>query len=111
MNNQSLVLRYFQSWQEPVDFEKMYDCLYIHVKIDAGIFQFNNRDDFMQFITTNSVPWKDVVLISSIYNDTQAAILYEGINTATNQKMRVSEHIKVENNKITHIESVITGID
>ncbi len=110
MDLESLVMKYFNSWQSPTDFEEMADCLTPTMTIDAGIFHFDNREAFVNFCTQNPTPWKEVTLLSSIYSDGKAAIMYEGVNTANNQRMRVSEHLEITDGKISDIKTVITAL-
>ncbi len=110
MTSKELVLKYFHSWQQPADFQELASCLSENFVINAGFFQFNNRPDFIQFLEANPTPWKEVILLSSFFEESFAAILYEGVNTATNQKMRVSEHIQLENGKIKEVQTVIAQV-
>ena len=111
MNHEEITLKYFNSWQAPADFDELASYLTNNFKIDAGLFSFSSKEDFVQFLKANPTPWKDVRLLSSIYSEDGAAILYEGINTATNAKMRVAEHIQFEGMRIAKIYTVITQLD
>ena len=111
MKSKELVLKYFNSWQEPADFQETADCLSENFKIDAGFFSFDNKNSLIQFFESNPAPWKNVKMLSSFFGDNFSAILYEGTNTVNNKKMRVSEHIKIENAKITEIFTVIAELN
>lgn len=111
MDYKNITLKYFNSWQEPADFEELSSCLADNFRIDAGFFKFNGKEEFIQFLKSNHSPWKDVKLLSSIFSENNAAILYEGINVDTNKKMRVSEHIHFITNYIAEISTVITQLD
>ena len=110
MNTEQLVLKYFQSWQEPANFEEMKESLASNMKINSGFFAFQDRSTFMSFIQQNSTPWNNITLISSFFSENFAAILYEGVNAETNQKMRVSEHLTISKGKIKTIETVIAQV-
>lgn len=110
MTNQTLVMKYFESWQQPANFTISAECLSENFTIDSGFFKFNSREGFIKFLSANPTPWKEVRLLSSIFCDDTSTLLYEGINTANNQRMRVAEHIKTNNGLITSIQTVITQL-
>lgn len=111
MKNKKTTLKYFNSWQEPADFDELSSCLAEDFRIDAGFFAFNGKKEFIEFLKSNPTPWKEVKLLSSIFSENASAILYEGINTANNKKMLVSEHIQFTDKKIVEIQTVITQLD
>jgi len=109
-DTKSLVIQYFQSWQEPADFELLAECVSEDVHFDAGFFNSQGRDAFVGFCAQNPTPWRDVHLLHAVYNDNQAAILYSGINTATGKRMQVSEHLTLESGKICDIKTTIAEV-
>ena len=111
MNTKELVLKYFNSWQQPADFNAMASCLSEHLKVNSGFFKFDSRENFIHFLKANPAPWKGVKLLSSFFHEEDASILYEGINTGMNRKMRVSEHISISEGKIIDIQTVIAQLD
>ncbi|WP_282081504.1 hypothetical protein [Aquimarina algiphila] len=110
MTTESLTLQYFNSWQDVVNFDETATCLHDHVKIDLGFFKTDNKIEFIEMMSNNPVPWKDVNLIFSKYTEDFACIIYEGINTQNNIKMRVSEALKIKDDKIIAIHSVISQL-
>ncbi|MCG8308031.1 MAG: nuclear transport factor 2 family protein [Cytophagales bacterium] len=111
MNSEELVLKYFNSWQEPADFREMESCLSEDLVIESGFFAFRNRNDFVSFLRHNPAPWKDVKLIASVFDPEHSAIVYEGVNTADHKKMRVAELIKISGGKIIEIQTVISQLN
>ena len=111
MDNKETTLKYFHSWQGPTDFDELSAYLVDGFKIDTGFFSFENKTEFIQFPRSNPAPWRDVNLLSSIFSGNESAILYEGINKATNKKMRVSEHIKCRDGNMSEIHKVIAQLD
>ena len=110
MTGKELVLKYFHSWQEPADFEELASCLADGFRIDAGFFAFADRDSFIAFLRSNPAPWKEVTLLASIFSEDKSAILYEGINTENDKRMRVSEIIRIKDSTITEVYTVIAEI-
>lgn len=111
MNNEALVLKYFHSWQVPADFDELSSCLSNTFSIDAGFFSFTDKERFISFLKENPTPWKEVNLISSMYTSNRAAMLYEGVNTENEKKMRVAELIQIEGGLITDVQTVITELN
>lgn len=111
MTTEELTLKYFHSWQVPTDLDELASCLSTDFRIDAGFFAFQDRERFIQFLEVNSTPWKDVTLLHSFYGEDYAAILYEGVNTTTLQKFRVSEHILLRAGLITEVKTVIAALN
>lgn len=110
MNTEQLVLKYFQSWKEKGSLDEMNECLSSDLKINSGFFEFESSASFIGFLDEHFTPWKDISLISSFFSEGFAAILYEGVNSETNQKMRVSEHLTISDGKIKTIETVIAQV-
>ena len=105
-----LVMKYFNSWQEPSDFKEMRECLSENFYLDAGIFNFSSADDFVKISEENGSPWKDVKLLESIFYENKAAIIYEGAEKKSDSIFRVSEFIEVNDGKIQKILSNITPL-
>lgn len=105
-----LVETYFNSWQEPADFGQTASCLHDDITVDMGFFKTDDKAAFIGMMSHNPVPWKDVNLLYSKYSENFACIVYEGINTANDQKMRVSEAIEIKEDKITSIFAVIAQL-
>ncbi|MEO9870456.1 hypothetical protein [Ekhidna sp.] len=110
MNTQELVLKYFNSWQEPADFDETAACLHDQVAVDLGFFKSNHKAEFIGMMSMNPSPWKDMDLLFSKYIGDFACIIYEGIDTQNNAKMRVSECLEVQDNLIVSVSSVITQL-
>ncbi|MEO9884211.1 MAG: hypothetical protein ABJR05_08045 [Balneola sp.] len=104
MNTEKLVLKYFQSWKEKGSLNEMNESLYL--KINSGFFESGRSASFIGFLEEHFTPWNNITLISSFFSENFAAILYEGVNAETNQKMRVSEHLTISKGKIKTIETV-----
>lgn len=110
MTTEQLVLKYFQSWKEKGHLDEMDECLSPDLKINSGFFEFDSSASFIGFLEEHFTPWKNITLISSFFSEDFAAILYEGVNAETNQKMRVSEHLTISKGKIKNIETVIAQV-
>ena len=110
MKTKELVQKYVNSWQEPTNFEETATCLHDDVTADLGFFKANSKAEFIGMMSHNPVPWKEVNLIFSKYIEDFACLVYEGVNTATNTKMRVSEALEIEDGKIITVHSVISQL-
>ncbi len=92
-----LVLNYFNSWQQQ-NWDQLRDCLAEHFSLDSLSMGFNNRDEFVEFCK-NGPKWSDVKLLDSLFSDSQATLLYEGV-TDTGHKIRVAEFLRLDSNKL-----------
>ena len=93
-----VVLTYFNSWQNK-EWDVLRRCLANTFKIDGGKIQFRNIDEFIAFCQ-NGPSWSKVTLLDSIFQEKQAALLYEG-ETPTGEKIRVGEFLTLDQDKIT----------
>ena len=101
-----LVLTYWRSWQTS-DWEGLRDCL--ADTFDMGGMPMD-ADEFTAMCESGT-PWKDVELLSSVFDGDLGAIIYEGTDSKSGNRMRVSEHAKVVDGKITHITALIAPRD
>jgi ketosteroid isomerase-like protein len=53
--------------------------------------------------------WQDVHLIHEVHTDDSGALLYEGTNASTGQRMQASEFLKVSGGKIENIRGAVIG--
>lgn len=104
-STKELVLSYFQSWQKQ-NWTQMQDCLTSDFILDSGMLQFKNREDFIEFCKEGP-RWSQVHLIQSLFQEGQAAILYEG-SSLDGHKLKVSEFLTIENGKIRKSLAVIS---
>jgi hypothetical protein len=110
MITKEIVMRYFQSWQVGDSMDKLKDCLCEDFILDSGLVKFDSRDNFMNYLKEEPPKLIDVNLIAEIYDKDTAAILYEGYEIKSKQKMRVSEFITIENGLIKKVQSIVSSI-
>lgn len=102
-----LILKYFHSWQEPLDINEFRRCLDDNVVFDAGNMKIEGGDKLVEMIKSTESPWKDVTLLESMFQENQGTIFYEGIDKKTGSKTRVAEHITIANGRIAKIIAAI----
>ena len=102
------VYAYWQGWQTK-DFTGMRAALADEVVADAGLFRVEGADKFVA-MCADGPAWRDVEMLDEMYGENHAAILYEGINTANEQRMRVAELIRLEGGKIMEIQSCLSPL-
>ncbi|MDX0133445.1 nuclear transport factor 2-like protein [Sinorhizobium meliloti] len=105
MNAKKVVENYLQAWQQG-DAKKLRSLI-----ADKGIFGSSQLsadglvDDMMR-----RPAWRDVRIVSEIYDKAgNAAILYEGTDVQTGQRVRSSEFIWVDNGLIASFDGLIVG--
>ncbi len=99
---------YWRGWQTK-DFTAMRAALADEVVADAALFRVEGADRFVA-MCADGPAWREVVMVDELYTEGHAAILYEGINTANEQRMRVAELIRLEDGKITEIQSCLSPL-
>jgi len=99
MTNKDLVLKFWNSWQQPADWEEMRSCLADNYQFDAGMFHCKNAEEAVGIAQMGN-PWKEVKLLDIVCTEDQAAIIYQGTDTVSGAKFRVSEFLKIAQGKI-----------
>ena len=99
---------YWRGWQTK-DFTGMRAALADEVVADAGLFRVDGADKFVAMCAEGPA-WRDVEMLDELYGEDHAAILYEGINTGNEQRMRVAELIRLEGGKIASIQSCLSPL-
>jgi len=103
-----LVLKYFHSWQNPADFDEMGGYLAEDIVFDRNGHQLQGVEAVIGMLMQNPTPWKEVQLLDAVFSSDQAVLVYQGVNTATNQKIRVAEHLHLANLQITKVTAVLS---
>ncbi len=107
MNSKDLVLKYFNSWQQPSDFDEMRACVSDDVTFNGGeMMKVTGGDALKQMVSANPDPWTDVILLKSYFGDNQAVLFYEGRNSH-NKTTRVAEYLTITNGRISDIVAVM----
>lgn len=106
-----LVLKYFHSWREPVDSQAFRSCLSDDVVFDNGQASVSGADELTRRVGSTASAWKDVVLLASTFEESQAALFYEGTDRGSGKRVRVAEHVAVENGRIKQIRAAISPAD
>ena len=87
------------------DFKHLRSVLADHGKFGhAGL----SADAFVESIKKGPA-WHNVQLIKSVYSGNGAAILYEGTNANSGQRMQASEFLDVSGGKIESVRGAIVG--
>lgn len=107
MTCEEVVLKYWNAWQVPADFEAMEGCLAPDVRLDMGAFQATSAAEFRAIVESNPTPWAEVTLLDSHFGADSGTIVYEGTNTGTGVRTRVAELCRVSEGRITHITAVL----
>lgn len=104
-STKELVLRYFNSWQHQ-DWETMRSCLADTLDFEGpdGQARAMPADEFTAFCSKGS-PWREVELIDSMFADGHASLLYQGVDTKNDSKVRVGEFVTVEGGKIARLRA------
>ena len=106
METRAVVEAYFESWSS-LCWDRMRECL-------ADRIEFNGTEHDADAFTkgcANGVAWKEVTLIETVICGDKAALLYDGVDTASGTKMRVGEFLTLDDGKIRSIRAAIMVLD
>ncbi|MDX1520819.1 MAG: nuclear transport factor 2 family protein [Anaerolineae bacterium] len=103
----TLVLRYFEAWQEPADFDELRRCLADHARFDVGHLVIEDGDALPALIAQSGSPLHGVTLIKSLFLPDQAVLFYDGYEKSTGRKIRFAEFIEVEDGLIANVTAAI----
>lgn len=106
-STREIVLKYFHAWQAPSDWEAFRSCLAENVVFNSGGGDLVGADALLSMIRDAATPWKEVKLVSSLFQDGEVALMYDGVAEDTGAKFRVAEHIQVQDGKISNIAAAI----
>lgn len=90
-----VILAYWTSWQDQ-DWDRMRSSL-----ADDLVFgdQSMKREQFIQFCQQGN-PWDDVELIDSIFTAEGGALVYEGTDRGSKERIRVAEIVRVDAGRV-----------
>lgn len=100
---ESLVLRYWRSWQGESDWAEMRACLADELDTEHGPFP----ADQLVTMASSGNPWMDVELVDAVYTADQAALYYRGTDTASGDVVNVAEFLTVAGGKIVKLRGIL----
>ncbi len=107
MSTKELILKYWQSWQQPADFDEMERCLADEVTLDFAGMPMEGAKAVRQMVEASPDPWTDVKLIDAVYTTDGGALIYEGTSSKSGARVRVAEVLHVEGDRIVRGSTVI----
>ncbi len=99
---EALVLAYWKSWQKK-EWAEMRSYLADTLQLCGAPVP---ADVFTDACKKGNA-WRDVHMVEAQYNQDGAALLYEGVDTVSGAKMKVSELLRVAHGKIVALRSVV----
>ena len=99
MTTKEIIMNYWNSWQSHSNWGETRKLMKDDFKFDAGVFKTDTADQLIEMMK-NGNPWKDVELLDFVVNGNKGALIYEGIDSITNSKIRIAEIITVEGHKV-----------
>ncbi len=99
-----LVMDYWRSWQGATpDWSTMRAALADEIDTAAGVV----AADALVAIARGGTPWRDVELVESVVTDDRAALLYRGVDTASDEVVDVAEFLTVAGGRITRLRGIL----
>lgn len=109
MNTEEIVLAYWKSWHNHNNWETTRSLMQDDFKMDAGFFKTDNADQLIEMMKMGN-PWKDITLIDILTSGEKTSLTYEGVDSVTGNKIRISEVISVRDGKVASCLSTISTI-
>ncbi len=99
MSTEEIILGYWKSWQDHENWEETRSYMKDDFQFDAGLFKASSADELVAMMKMGN-PWKDIVLLDKAISENKGALIYEGVDTVTNAKIRIAEVITVKDGKV-----------
>ena len=106
MNAEQIILKYWNSWQEPADFDEMQSCLADDIELNFAGQEVKGAAAFRAMVEASADPWRDVKLIDSHFGDDGGSIIYEGTSSKQGARIRVAEIVHVRDGRIVGATAV-----
>lgn len=106
MTSEEVIRAYWQSWQEPADFDAMESFLADDVVFDAGFGRLAGSTAFRAMVEENPEPWLDVRLVDAAFWEDGGTIVYEGTGSSSGIRNRIAELLRVDGDRITSVTAV-----
>jgi hypothetical protein len=100
----SIALEYFNAWKSK-EFDKAADCLSENISFEMPINEYTNKQAFMQAVKFTGAAASEIKLLAEFENENEALLLYDMVVNPIGN-MRIAEHFKISNGKITMIRHV-----
>jgi hypothetical protein len=104
---ETVVMKYWKSWQDDPDWEGMRSCFSDQIVYDTDGIRLEGADESIRIMQQNPDPWKDVIMLKSIFSNDTAVLVYEGTSIKDEKRLRVCEFIDLKDGLIHFITVVM----
>jgi limonene-1,2-epoxide hydrolase len=98
------VLEYFKAWNNK-NFKEAANLLSDNIAFEMPINSYGNKNEFMQAVQFIASASTNIKIIAKFGDETEAVLLYD-VTLAPIGNLRITEHFKVEKNKIVFIRHI-----
>lgn len=109
MEPKELILKYWKSWQNHGNWEETRSLMKDNMVFDTGIFKTDSADQLIQLMQKGD-PWQAIKLLDLVIEGNKGTLIYEGINSVNQSKIRIAEILTVEDGKIANCLASISVI-
>ncbi|MCB0761820.1 MAG: hypothetical protein KDC12_09890 [Flavobacteriales bacterium] len=95
MNSKQIALDYWNAWQKPNNWSEVRSMMADDFTFDSGALQTDTADEIVKLMKKGN-PWEDVQLRECVAEGGKVAICYEGTDSMTKTRFRISEMITVD---------------
>ena len=100
----TIALEYFKAWGSK-EFDKAADCLSENISFEMPINSYTDKQAFVEAVKFTGAAASDIKLLAEFGNENEALLLYDMVLNLIGN-MRIAEHFKISNGKITMIRHV-----
>ncbi len=107
MSTQDVILKFWKSWQSHSDWDKVKECIVEDFYFDTGVFHTSSANELIEAMKKGN-PWENTILLNSVFEKNKGALVYEGVDSITKEKIRISEILEVKKGKVASCISSIS---
>jgi len=109
MKAEDVIMTYWKSWQNHADWENTRKWMVDDFGFDAGAFTTDTADQLVAMMKQGN-PWTDIVLLECMFEADRGVLLYEGTDSVTGKRFRISEWLTVEGDKVSSCRAAIAEL-
>jgi hypothetical protein len=99
-----IALDYFKAWGSK-EFDKAADCLSENISFEMPINSYTDKQAFVEAVKFTRAVSSEIKILAAFGNENEALLLYDMLLNPIGN-MRIAEHFKIKNGKITMIRHI-----
>lgn len=109
MTTKDIIMNYWKSWHSHDNWKETRSYMADDFEFNSSELKTTSADELIKIMKKGNA-WKDISLLDSVIEDNKAALLYEGTDSVTGTKYRISEILTVEDGKVSYCTSTTAEV-